>query len=164
MLNAGQGTRKEVGALLLLMIGLAVAGFVLRFWWRYYLVGNCRYVESYLRGKLFKHLQTLPVNFYNNHQTGDLIAYAINDINAIRRVFGFGFVALIEGVLINSVSVYYMVGTIEPILTIIALAPVPIVVAITIILRKTIRNRFKRCRKHLLQYLNVYRKTLWESG
>ena len=70
MLNAGQGTRKEVGALLLLMIGLAVAGFVLRFWWRYYLVGNCRYVESYLRGKLFKHLQTLPVNFYNNHQTG----------------------------------------------------------------------------------------------
>lgn len=144
MLNTGQGTRKEVGALLLLMIGLAVAGFVLRFWWRYYLVGNCRYVESYLRGKLFKHLQTLPVNFYNNHQTGDLIAYAINDINAIRRVFGFGFVALIEGVLINSVSVYYMVGTIEPILTIIALAPVPIVVAITIILRKTIRNRFKK--------------------
>ncbi len=142
MLNTGQGTVEQIGSLLMLMVGLAVAGFILRFWWRYFLVGNCRYVESYLRGKLFKHIQTLPVTFYNDHQTGDLIAYAINDINAIRRVFGFGFVALIEGVLINTVSIYYMSQTIEPALTLIALGPVPIVVTITILLRKTIRNRF----------------------
>ncbi|HZK27392.1 MAG TPA: ABC transporter ATP-binding protein [Thermoclostridium sp.] len=142
MLNTGQGTVEQIGSLLMLMVGLAVAGFILRFWWRYFLVGNCRYVESYLRGKLFKHIQTLPVTFYNNRQTGDLIAYAINDINAIRRVFGFGFVALIEGVLINTVSIYYMSQTIEPALTLIALGPVPIVVTITILLRKTIRNRF----------------------
>lgn len=147
MLNKGQGTVKEVRIQLLLMIGLAVLGFVFRFCWRYFLVGNCRHVESYLRRKLFAHLQTLPVNFYNNHRTGDLVAYAINDINAIRRVFGFGFVALIEGVLINTVSVYYMAKTIEPILTLMALAPVPLVVTVTILLRKTIRNRFEKVQK-----------------
>jgi len=147
MLNKGQGTVVEVRIQLLLMIGLAVLGFVLRFCWRYFLVGNCRHVESYLRRKLFAHLQTLPVNFYNNHRTGDLIAYAINDINAIRRVFGFGFVALIEGVLINTVSVYYMAETIEPVLTLMALGPVPLVVTVTIILRKTIRNRFEKVQK-----------------
>ncbi|NLM09749.1 MAG: ABC transporter ATP-binding protein [Clostridiaceae bacterium] len=147
MLNKGQGTVKEIRIQLLLMVGLAVLGFVLRFCWRYFLVGNCRHVESYLRRKLFAHLQTLPVNFYNNHRTGDLVAYAINDINAIRRVFGFGFVALIEGVLINTVSVYYMARTIEPVLTLMALGPVPIVVIVTILLRKTIRSRFEKVQK-----------------
>lgn len=147
MLNKGQGTVNEIRIQLLLMVGFAVLGFVLRFIWRYFLVGNCRHVESYLRRKLFAHLQTLPVNFYNNHRTGDLVAYAINDINAIRRVFGFGFVALIEGVLINTVSVYYMARTIEPVLTLMALAPVPIVIGVTIFLRKTIRNRFEKVQK-----------------
>lgn len=147
MLNKGQGTEKEIGVQLIIMVGLAVIGFVLRFCWRYFLVGNCRHVESYLRRKLFAHLQTLPVSFYNNRKTGDLVAYAINDINAIRRVFGFGFVALIEGVLINTVSIYYMARTIEPVLTLMALAPVPIVVTVTILLRKTIRNRFEKVQK-----------------
>lgn len=147
MLNKGQGTVKEIRLQLLLMIVFAILGFVLRFCWRYFLVGNCRHVESYLRRKLFAHLQSLPVNFYNNHRTGDLVAYAINDINAIRRVFGFGFVALIEGVLINTVSVYYMARTIEPVLTLMALGPVPVVVAVTILLRKTIRNRFEKVQK-----------------
>lgn len=147
MLNKGQGTVAEIRTQLLLMVGFAVLGFVLRFCWRYFLVGNCRHVESYLRRNLFAHLQTLPVNFYNNHKTGDLVAYAINDINAIRRVFGFGFVSLIEGVLINTVSVYYMAGTIEPVLTLMALGPVPIVVAVTMLLRKTIRNRFEKVQK-----------------
>lgn len=147
MLNKGQGTVEEIRLQLLLMIVFAILGFVLRFCWRYFLVGNCRHVESYLRRKLFAHLQSLPVNFYNNHRTGDLVAYAINDINAIRRVFGFGFVALIEGVLINTVSVYYMARTIEPVLTLMALGPVPVVVAVTILLRKTIRNRFEKVQK-----------------
>jgi len=147
MLNKGQGTVKEIRIQLIIMIGLAVLGFVLRFCWRYFLVGNCRHVESYLRRNLFAHLQSLPVNFYNNHRTGDLVAYAINDINAIRRVFGFGFVALIEGVLINTVSVYYMAETIEPVLTLMALGPVPLVIAVTILLRKTIRSRFEKVQK-----------------
>lgn len=52
MLNKGQGTVNEIRIQLLLMVGFAVLGFVLRFIWRYFLVGNCRHVESYLRRKL----------------------------------------------------------------------------------------------------------------
>lgn len=147
MLNHGQGSIGEIRSRLIWMFSLAVMAFVLRFCWRYFLVGNCRHVESYLRRKLFAHLQTLPVSFYNNHRTGDLIAYAINDINAIRKVFGFGVVAAIEGVLINSFSIYYMTETIDPVLTLMALGPVPVVVFTTIILRKTIRDRFEKVQK-----------------
>lgn len=147
MLNHGQGSVNEIRNKLVLMFSLAVLAFLLRFCWRYFLVGNCRHVESYLRRKLFAHLQTLPVSFYSNHRTGDLIAYAINDINAIRRVFGFGLVAAVEGVLVNSFSIYYMAETINPKLTLMALGPVPVVIAVTILLRKTIRNRFENVQK-----------------
>jgi len=147
MLNRGKGTVSEIRLQIIYMFLLAVLAFGLRFTWRYFLVGNCRHVESYMRRNLFAHLQTLPVSFYNNQRTGDLIAYAINDINAIRSVFGFGFVAAIEGVLVNSVSLYYMAGTINPLLTVIALCPAPIVIYVTILLRKTIRQRFEKVQK-----------------
>ena len=76
-----------------------------------------------------------------------MIAYAINDVNAVRRVFAFGFVAAIEGILINSVSIFYMANTIHPVLTLMALGPVPVVIAVTIMLRKTIRRRFEMVQK-----------------
>ena len=108
-----------VGRYLVILVGAAVAVFVFRFTWRYFLVGNCRYLECYLREKLFAHMQTLPATFYDNNKTGDLIAYAINDIQAIRRTFGFGFTAVLNGVVINTISIAIMVRTINPILTII---------------------------------------------
>ncbi len=147
MLNQGVGTVEVIRSRIILMFLLAVLAFVFKFIWRYFLVGNCRHVETYIRRRLFAHLQTLPVSFYNNHRTGDLIAYAINDINAIRKVFGFGIVAAIDGVLINSLSIYYMAETVNPILTLMALGPVPVVVSVTILLRKTIRNRFEKVQK-----------------
>lgn len=131
----------------LMMLGIAAAVFVLRFVWRYFLIGNSRSVEVFLRDKLFKHLQTLPVSFYNNHKTGDLVAYAINDIQAVRMVFGFGFVAILEGVVINTVSIFFMVETINPILTLMALAPVPVIVFILVKLRTEVRDRFGRVQK-----------------
>ncbi len=146
-LNLGQGTVNMIYNQIVFMFILAVLAFILRFIWRYFLVGNSRHVECYLRRKLLAHMQTLPVSFYNNHRTGDLIAYAINDINAIRRVFGFGFVAAIEGVLVNTISIIYMADTIHPILTLMALGPVPVVVTITILLRKKIRSRFEKVQK-----------------
>lgn len=147
MLNHGHGAITEIRSRLIWMFSLAAMAFALRFCWRYFLVGNARHVESYMRRKLFAHLQSLPVSFYNNRRTGDLIAYAINDINAIRRVFGFGIVAAIEGVLVNSFSIYYMAETIDPVLTLMALGPVPLVIIATIMLRKTIRNRFDKVQK-----------------
>jgi ATP-binding cassette subfamily B multidrug efflux pump len=144
MLNYGQETIAGIRSQLIWMLLLSVLAFSLRFCWRYFLVGNCRHVESYIRRKLFAHMQTLPVSFYHNHRTGDLIAYAINDINAIRRVFGFGFVAAIEGVLVNSISIYYMAESINPTLTLMALAPVPVVILVTVLLRKTLRTRFRK--------------------
>ncbi len=136
---------------LIILVGAAVGAFIFRFTWRYFLVGNCRYLECYLREKLFAHMQTLPATFYDNNKTGDLVAYAINDIQAIRRTFGFGFTAILDGVVVNTVSIAIMVRTINPVLTAMALLPTPFIEFILYKLRRKIRERFTAVQKAFAQ-------------
>lgn len=125
-----------------IMMSFVVAYFILKFIWRYLLLGNGRNIEVFLRDKLFSHLQTLPVTFFNEHKTGDLVAYAINDIQAVRMIFGFGLIAIIEGLMINVLSLTQMTQSINPKLTVMALIPVPFSIFLITKLRLTIRNRF----------------------
>jgi len=126
---------------------ITVTVFALKYSWRYFLIGNCRYVECYLRERLFKHMQNLPASFYDNHKTGDLVAYAINDIQAVRMIFGFGSIAILEGAIINGASIFFMVTTIDPIFTLVAILPSTILIAVLIRLRAVIRKRFSIVQK-----------------
>lgn len=130
-----------------LLLLSAFGTFIFRFIWRYLIIGNSRNLECHLRAKLFKHLQTLPVVFFDNKKTGDLVAYAINDIQAIRRTLAFGLVGILDGIVINSISIWLMIETINPIVSLMALAPAPLVVFIIIILRKKIREKFGEVQK-----------------
>ncbi len=136
--------REQIYKYVLLMLGVIILVFVLKYIWRYLLIGNCRTVECYLRDNLFRHLQTLPVDFYSHHKTGDLVAYAINDIQAVRFMFGGGFVQALDGITISLVSIMFMSRTINPILTVMALAPIPIAAVIMLWVGKLIRERFKK--------------------
>ena len=93
-----------------LLILVAVFAFITRYIWRYYIMGNARNLESYLRQELFKHFQKLSVEFYNNRKTGDLIAYAINDINAVRMSFGPGVALIVNSLGISTVAIISMIG------------------------------------------------------
>jgi ATP-binding cassette subfamily B protein len=120
----------------------AILLFAMKYILRYFLMGRSRDLECFLRAKLFSHLQTLPPKFYNNKKTGDLMAYAINDLSAIRQAFAFGLVFLIDGIIINLASILVMVRTINPVLTIVTLIPIMISIFIIINLRKKIRMKF----------------------
>ena len=143
-LNSKDMSRDMIVRYVLSMLAVVVAVFILKFIWRYFLIGNCRSLECYLRDNLFKHLQTLPLNFYSNSKTGDLVAYAINDVQAIRMTFGFGSIHVLDGLTLCIISILFMVRTIDPLLTIIALAPVPIAVFFMVKVGRHIRGRFRK--------------------
>ncbi len=126
------------------MFGIAVAVFGLRFLWRYLIIGAARDLECLLRERFFQHLQRLPVQFFNNRKTGELMAYAINDLQAIRMGFAFGLVGLLQGVTINLFSVFIMAKTIHFKLTVIALIPILFSIIIIATLRPLIQVKFKR--------------------
>ena len=74
----------KIGYILLIALGTFLSTYV----WRNLIIVNARNLECHLREKLYIHFQKLSPEFYNKRKTGDLIAYPINDISAVRMTFG----------------------------------------------------------------------------
>jgi ATP-binding cassette, subfamily B, multidrug efflux pump len=115
----------------------------LRYVWRYCLFGLSRKIEEGIRNRLYEHIQTLSVSFYHRTKTGDLMARAINDINAVRMATGMGLVALTDGLVLGVSAIGFMLY-IDPSLTLISILPAPILIVFTRILTRRMSSGFER--------------------
>src|SRR5699024_2754974 len=112
-------------SLSILMVGFFIA--LGRYLWRIYIFGTSRKMEHYLRNILFEHLLTLSPNYYNTHKTGDLMAHATNDINAVRQASGQGIMMAVDATFLIILSMIMMVKTTNIKLTLVALATLPFI-------------------------------------
>ncbi|MDT8717906.1 ABC transporter ATP-binding protein [Clostridium sp. 19966] len=128
---------------ILYIILIAVGGFVSTYIWRNLVIGNARSMECDIRKKLFDHMQKLSPEYYNRHKTGDLIAYAINDISAVRMAFGPATAMGINGMVICVASIYAMTRAINWRLTLLSLLPIPFIIVFIIKIGGMVRKRFR---------------------
>jgi ATP-binding cassette subfamily B protein len=108
----------------LLIVGLAIAVMVLRYFWRILIIGNSHKIEQSLRQEFYDHLLKLSQNFFNKSKTGDLMAYATNDLGAVRMLFGMGLIAAMDIILMTIASFSFMTS-INLRLTALAIIPLP---------------------------------------
>src|SRR3712207_2736895 len=78
---------------------------------------------------MYAHLQALELAFFDRQQTGQLMSRATVDLQAVRFFLGYGLIFMLQSALTIVFSAVAML-VIEPTLAVIALAPVPFVVAI----------------------------------
>ncbi|MGH9755395.1 MAG: ABC transporter ATP-binding protein [Blastocatellia bacterium] len=71
-----------------LIIGSQLASGVFLFFQRRTLINMSRYIEYDLRQDFYGHLQRLPLQFFQRHRTGDMMARATNDLSAVRQIVG----------------------------------------------------------------------------
>ena len=109
----------------LLIFALSIAVMVLRYFWRVLIIGNSHRIEKSLRQDFYNHLLKLSQNFFNHSKTGDLMAYATNDLNAVRMLFGMGLIAAMDIVFMTIASFSFMIS-IDFRLTLLAIIPMPI--------------------------------------
>ncbi|MFZ5979189.1 MAG: ABC transporter ATP-binding protein, partial [Candidatus Zixiibacteriota bacterium] len=83
-------TSSEILKYVLLMLALAVLSGLFRFLTRRTIVWMSRHLEYNLRGELFGHLLKLSPSFYDKTRTGDIMARATNDLEAVRMMTGPG--------------------------------------------------------------------------
>jgi ATP-binding cassette subfamily B protein len=99
-----------------------------------------------LRSDLYSHIQLLPLRWFDNRATGDLMTRVIEDVNSVERVLidGIeqGVVAVLQVVIVISVMFYLNVK-----LALLALVPFPLLVAgaLTYTLTAHRRYRSQRC-------------------
>ncbi len=68
-----------------------------RYLWRWYLIGTSHFIATELRNDLYRHLQRLPLKYYQSIRTGDLMSRATNDIESIRMAVGPGILITVDG-------------------------------------------------------------------
>ncbi|MDD4772602.1 MAG: ABC transporter ATP-binding protein [Eubacteriales bacterium] len=127
-----------------LLIATAVAAFVIRFVWRYFLMGNGRRYEKLLREAVFGHLVKLDSIFFDQNRTGDIITRVISDVSAIRMSLSFGITSLFEIGLALIMPLYIMVSEMSLPLALTAFAAIPPILLFLILIRKQIAINFTK--------------------
>lgn len=127
----------------LLIVGVALFGGFFRFLIRTTIIIVSREIEYDLRKDFWQHIQKLPTRFFQNNSTGNIMAHATNDINAVRMYIGpavmYSFDTLFKFVMVIS-----MMLTLEPWLTLYALIPLPFMSYLVYKLSNQIHEKFKK--------------------
>ncbi|MBO5926303.1 MAG: ABC transporter ATP-binding protein, partial [Clostridia bacterium] len=103
-------------------------------------------MQAKMRSDMFRHLQTLPFKFYDNHETGKIMSRMTNDLNDISELAHHG----PENILISSISIilsFIYLMTINVYLTLIIFACVPVLLVISFTVRGKMRSAFTESRK-----------------
>ena len=123
----------------------------LRYFWRITILGTAWIVDRGLRQQFYDHLMSLSSNFFNKVKTGDLMAYATSDLNAVRMLVGFGFVIGVDILLLMIASISFM-AQINLKLTFFAILPMPLLTIIIIVLGKKIHHLFGDVQNSFAQF------------
>lgn len=115
-----------------------------RFLWRIYIFGNSRKLEYYLRQKIFSKYLSLSPNYFNINKTGDLMAHATNDVNAVRMAIGQGTMMIVDSTFMMILSIIMMVKTTNLRLTSIVLITLPFTTIFVVRFGKIIHKRFRK--------------------
>ena len=112
----------------LLILGFLGATLALgRFLWRYFLFGTARSIEREMRNDLFRHLEQMSVEYYNDHKTGDLMTRFTSDLNAIRMTIGMAVIAMFDAVVMTIMVIFQMMVYIDTKLTLLVLIPMAVI-------------------------------------
>jgi ATP-binding cassette subfamily B protein len=129
-----------------LIVGVSLAKGLFQYWMRVILIGLSRDVEYDLRNDLFAHLVGLSSNFYSRYRTGDIMARATNDLNAVRMMLGPGIMYWSE-TWITAVLAIAVMLSVDWQLTLMALLPAPAVSVVVILFGRRIHDRFQSIQK-----------------
>jgi len=139
----GTANQNNLLELALLICFIGVIATLLRFSWRYLIIGFSRYLERDLRKKIFGHVMTMDGSFFSKYSTGSIMAHGSNDLAAVQMACGMGLVAAIDALVMSVAAIAFM-ANIHPRLTLLALLPMPILALATRYLSGQLHHRFDR--------------------
>ena len=142
-----------------LMLGVSLVGAVFRFLMRRIIIGISRHIEYDLRNDFFAHLQAFPVGYFQANRTGDLMSRATNDLNAVRMMVGPSIMYSASTILTFIVAIVVMVS-IDPWLTLVGLAPLPLVSISVKVFGSAIHSRFETIQAQLSEISAVVQEAL----
>lgn len=151
--------QKNATTQLLLQYGLMIVGAslfagIFRFMIRQTIIVVSREIEFDLRGDFWKHIQRLPLRYFQNTSTGIIMAHATNDINAVRMFIGPAVMYSID-TMIRLIMVLVLMLSLNTSLTILALLPLPLLSLLVYKVGKLIHSKFTKIQEKFAQLTTI---------
>jgi ATP-binding cassette subfamily B multidrug efflux pump len=141
-LNRGV-THEKLATYSLALVAVAAGKGIFQFLTRWILIGISREIEFDMRNDLFRNLEALSYDFYQRTRTGDIMARATNDLNAVRMLLGPAIMYSANTIVFTAGALIFMIS-ISPKLTMWAFLPLPIASIVVQYFGKRIHERFER--------------------
>ena len=124
-ITSGRLTQDELLLHLFYLLLAAFGMYYLRYVWRMYILGTSYRLGQIMRSRLFEHFTKMSPAFYQNYRTGDLMAHATNDINALTRLAGGGVMSAVDASITALVTLLTMLFSISWQMTLVTILPLP---------------------------------------
>src|SRR6266567_3976477 len=133
----------KIGTYTLLILAIAGVKSIFQFLTRWIVIGVSREIEFDLRNDLFRHLESLSYSFYQRTRTGDIMARATNDLNAVRMLLGPAIMYSANTLVFTAGALIYMFK-ISPKLTLYTFLPLPVASIVIQYFGHQIYERFEK--------------------
>ena len=158
-LEAGSATGHSLLVISAFIIVVALGGGLLRFSWRYLIIGFSRLLERDIRNRIYSHVIKMDQPFFEKRTTGDIMAHISNDLQAVQMACGIGLVSAVDALVMSVAAISFMIY-IHPQLTLLALLPMPFLAICTRILTKRLHHRFNIVQEQFSLMTEFVRSTL----
>jgi len=137
----GRGfTRETLIRYSLMLIGASICEGIFLYLQRSIIIGASRHIEYDMRNDFYQHLQRLPLGFYQEQRTGDLMSRATNDLAAVRMLIGPAVMHSLSSLLVVTGAFIMMLRT-DTTMALLALLAVPVVAGLVSSFGQRIHNR-----------------------
>jgi ATP-binding cassette, subfamily B, multidrug efflux pump len=142
-LEKGGRSIGKLGFYALILVAIALSKGVFQFLTRWIVIGISRDIEFDLRNDLFRHLEQLSFPYYQRTRTGDIMARATNDLNAVRMLLGPAIMYSANTLVFTAGALIYMFR-ISPKLTLYTFLPLPVASIVIQYFGHQIHERFEK--------------------
>ncbi|HEY0157575.1 MAG TPA: ABC transporter ATP-binding protein [Thermoanaerobaculia bacterium] len=135
-------TREDLVRYGLMLVGAAAVEGLFLYSQRWIIIGASRFIEYDMRNDFYQHLQKLPLRFYQEQRTGDLMSRATNDLASVRMLIGPAVMHSFSSLLVVG-GAFVMMVRIDGFMALIALLAVPVVAGLVKYFGGRIHDRTK---------------------
>lgn len=146
-MTSGLMTTERLTEYAIYFIVLLVVIYIANFVWQYQLFGGSITLERILRRRLMHQFLKMTPSFYEKNRTGDLMARATNDLNAVSLTAGFGIMTLMDSSVYLICIIVAMGAFVSWKLTLLAMIPIPIMAYVMQVLGKIVHERYMKAQE-----------------
>jgi ATP-binding cassette subfamily B protein len=126
----------------LLFVGAAAIEGAFLYAQRWILIGTSRHIEYDMRNDFYAHLQNLPLKYYHEQRTGDLMSRATNDLSSVRMLIGPAVMHSASSLLVV-IGAFAMMLRIDKQMALISAISIPVIAGLVQFFGQRIHVRFK---------------------